>query len=60
MKPRKILSVLILAAFPVFGVAADAVALPGFGQWTKKEALSRRANQGENGCMLILQRINPE
>lgn len=42
------------------GAAAVPVALPGFGRWTKKEALSRRANQGENGCMLILQRINPE
>ena len=42
------------------GAAAVPVALPGFGRWTKKEALSRRANQGENGCMLILQRINRE
>ena len=42
------------------GAAAVPVALPGFGRWTKKEALSRRANQGENGCMIILQRVNPE
>ena len=43
MKPRKILSVLILAAFPVFGVAADAVAPSAEQQFATLRDIAQKA-----------------
>jgi len=43
MKPRKILSVLILAAFPVFGMAADAVAPSAEQQFATLRDIAQKA-----------------
>ncbi len=43
MKPRKILSVLILAAFPVFGIAADAVAPSAEQQFATLRDIAQKA-----------------